>query len=120
MVGVITDNGANIVRTVGNSFGKNKHLPCFAHTLNLVASKVVEDTVCRTVIEKVKNIVKFFKQSVTASDILKKSQPNEQTLKLKQSVATRWNSCFYMLYIYILYVFRCIGTIYSLNTLAKS
>lgn len=28
---VITDNGANIVKTVSNAFGKNKHLPCFAH-----------------------------------------------------------------------------------------
>ena len=36
---VVTDNGANIVNAVTNAFGKQKHLWCFAHTLNLVAQK---------------------------------------------------------------------------------
>lgn len=33
---VVTDNGCNIKSDVCNYFGKEKHLPCFAHTLNLV------------------------------------------------------------------------------------
>ncbi|XP_058827230.1 zinc finger BED domain-containing protein 6-like [Topomyia yanbarensis] len=38
---VVTDNGANIVNAVKLQFGEKRHLPCFAHTLNLIASKSV-------------------------------------------------------------------------------
>lgn len=36
VVAVVTDNGANVVKAVHDTFTKNKHVPCFAHTLNLV------------------------------------------------------------------------------------
>ncbi|KAL1516523.1 hypothetical protein ABEB36_000430 [Hypothenemus hampei] len=36
---LITDNGANIVKASEQVVEKHKHLPCFAHTLNLVAEK---------------------------------------------------------------------------------
>ncbi|XP_070167962.1 E3 SUMO-protein ligase ZBED1-like [Polyergus mexicanus] len=36
---VVTDNGSNIVKTVVDLYGKNKHFPCFAHTLILMANK---------------------------------------------------------------------------------
>ncbi|CAG9575555.1 unnamed protein product [Danaus chrysippus] len=39
VVAFTTANGANIVKAVTNVYGKNKHMPFFAHTLNLVASK---------------------------------------------------------------------------------
>lgn len=38
IVTVVTDNGANVVN---KTFGKNRHTPCFAHTINLVATHTV-------------------------------------------------------------------------------
>lgn len=95
---VVTDNGANIVKAVSDIFGKNKHLPCFAHTLDLVASKITDNVdYIKSIIDKVKSIVTYFKQSVAAADELRRAQPTNNILKLVQSVPTRWNSTFYML-----------------------
>lgn len=47
------------------------------------------------IITKVKRIVTFFKESVVASDDLRKSTTKET--KLIQEVKTRWNSKYYML-----------------------
>ncbi|XP_058443396.1 E3 SUMO-protein ligase ZBED1-like [Malaya genurostris] len=38
---VVTDHGANMVAAVKAEFGESKHLPCFAHTINLIATKSV-------------------------------------------------------------------------------
>lgn len=95
---VITDNGANIVKAESTVFGKNKHLPCFAHTLDLVASKITNDIEqIKFVIDKVKTIMTSFKHSVVGADDLRKAQPVNNVLKLEQSVPTRWNSTYYML-----------------------
>ncbi|XP_063931157.1 zinc finger BED domain-containing protein 4-like [Zophobas morio] len=94
---VVTDNGANIVKAVTDLFGKNKHLPCFAHTINLVVTKSLGEEPLKNIIEAVKSIITFFKQSVTANDDFKKMQPADKFLKLIQSVPTRWNSIYYMI-----------------------
>ncbi|KAJ8913310.1 hypothetical protein NQ315_010978 [Exocentrus adspersus] len=95
---IVTDNGANIVKAVSDAFGKNKHLPCFAHSLDLVASKITDNVgSVNVIIQKVKAIVTHFKHSVSAADSLRKSQHPQTALKLIQSVPTRWNSKFYML-----------------------
>ncbi|KAJ8962434.1 hypothetical protein NQ314_005730 [Rhamnusium bicolor] len=73
---------------------KNRHLPCFAHTLDLTAS---DNENMKPLIEKVKKTITYFKQSVNAADELRRVQPEDKTLKLKQSLPTRWNSVFYML-----------------------
>lgn len=91
---VITDNAANMVKAIDLSFGKIKHIPCFAHILNLVAQATLASDSGRT-IYKIKEIVRFFKQSCVASDQLRKAT-TEQT-KLIQDVPTRWNSTFYMI-----------------------
>jgi len=92
---VVTDNGVNIKSAVSECFGKDKHLPCFAHTINLVVQNALDNTDnITTLINKVKHLVTFFKQlCVSASDELHKVC----AFKLKQSVSTRWNSVYYML-----------------------
>ncbi|CAH1104399.1 unnamed protein product [Psylliodes chrysocephalus] len=100
---VVTDNGANMVKAISLLFGKNKHLPCFAHTLDLVATKIMTEVGNVTaILKKVKVIVTYFKHSVAASDELRKAQPQENKLKLIQSVPTRWNSTFYMIERYLM------------------
>lgn len=109
VVCVVTDNGANMVRAVNDTFGPNKHIPCFAHTLNLVAIKSIElsDVAIKNLILKVKSIVTFTKQTVSASDEIRRLQLNEgktegSILKLIQEVPTRWNSTYHMLERFIL------------------
>ena len=55
---VITDNVANIVKAVHDTFGKTHHLFCFAHTLHLVPTIAMENTVT------------FLKQSNNTADEL--------------------------------------------------
>ncbi|GFT53963.1 zinc finger BED domain-containing protein 1 [Nephila pilipes] len=88
---VLTDGGENIVKAVDNAFGAGPHSYCFTHLLNLMAPKSYESLPKVTaVIEKVKNIVKWLKQSVVGSnEIMKKTED-----KLIQSVITRRNSTF--------------------------
>lgn len=94
IVAVVTDAGANIVKAIEIAFGKNRHIHCYAHMLNLVAQKSIEKTPnLPELIAAVKRIVTWFKQCVTASDELRR----ESDLKLIQDVSTRWNSTFYMI-----------------------
>ncbi|CAH1100846.1 unnamed protein product [Psylliodes chrysocephalus] len=92
----ISDNAANIKKAILEEL-KWKHFGCLAHTINLIAQdglKSIED-----LIEKVKNIVSFFKRSNLAKERLDsfQKQNNKSPKKLIQSVPTRWNSVFYML-----------------------
>lgn len=99
VVTVVTDNGANILAAVKTTFGTHKHLPCFAHTLNLVTQRPLNEiSDVQNIISKIKTIVTFFKHSVKASDELRKICE----FKLKQSVPTRWNSIFYMIDCFLL------------------
>lgn len=76
------------------AFGKEKHLGCQAHTLNLVLAKIIEgDEIVSSLCKKVKSIVTSFKKSVILSDKLRELSD----LKLIQSVDTRWNSTLDML-----------------------
>lgn len=43
VVTVVTDSGANILSAVKTIFGNDKHLPCFAHTLNLVTQRLLNE-----------------------------------------------------------------------------
>ncbi|XP_046800992.1 E3 SUMO-protein ligase ZBED1-like [Lucilia cuprina] len=100
---VITDNDSTVMKVNREIFGEKKIIPCFAHTINLVVTKSIDnETDCTELISKVRNIIKFIKRSVNASDELRKRQVNMglkegQIKKMILDVRTRWNSCFYML-----------------------
>lgn len=99
---VVTDNGSNIVAAVNNTFGKAKHIPCFAHTINLVSDSVLKHPEASAIVDKVREVVKYIKNSVTITDELRKKHiesgiPEGQFKKVILDVKTRWNSTFYML-----------------------
>ena len=98
----VTDNGANVKKAVTDWIGSSKHLPCFAHTLNLVVKDAIEDSGnFKEILTKVRTIIQYFKQSGPAADELRKVQPSNRILKVKQDVETRWNSSYLMLNRYI-------------------
>lgn len=99
---VVTDNARNIVNAIYEKFGKKRHIPCFAHTLNLVCSNSLDISAVQGIILKCKTIVKWFKRSVKANDDMRKVQaaagvPEGKFLKLLLDVNTRWNSTYYMI-----------------------
>lgn len=98
---VVTDNGSNMTAGIANFLEKNKHLPCFAHTINLIAESAMLVNDFSLLVSKVRDIVKFFKSSVILSDSLRQKQTGCQPLKLILDVKTRWNSVYYMLQRYI-------------------
>ena len=86
----VTDNGANVKKAVSDWIGSSKHLPCFAHTLNLVVKKAIDDSGnFKEILIKVRSIVQYFKQSGPAADELRKVQQDDKILKVKQDVETR-------------------------------
>ena len=95
---VITDNANNIVAAVQHN--RWSHLPCFAHTLNLIVSNSLQEVPeVRLLLQRCKNIVSYFHKSCKATDKLTaiQSRLNIDNHKLIQEVETHWNSSFYML-----------------------
>jgi len=99
LVAVVTDNAANVTAAIGQLQQTDgcwtvKHLPCFAHTLNLVVQQAVQSI--NDLKTKVKNIVTYFHQSTAAAAKLEELQeqirPNQRPLKFKNDVVMRWNS----------------------------
>ncbi|XP_074108741.1 E3 SUMO-protein ligase ZBED1-like isoform X1 [Cotesia typhae] len=94
---VVTDNGANMVKAVNDTFGVHKGLRCFAYSLNLAMTDTFDKCQeLKEIIDKVHNVVIFFKSPIAAAE-LKKVQNSDEVLRLIQDVPTRWNSKFYML-----------------------
>lgn len=90
---VVTDNGANIVKAVTIAFGKQKHIWCFAHTLNLTAQKPFEEKggieSGKQLLNTVKDITRYCKQNVNVADALREAHNDIIVpLKLIQSVHT--------------------------------
>lgn len=78
ILAVVTDNDSTMLKAIKELFGENKHLRCFAHSINLVAEgsmKKVDSLL--DLISKVRHIVKFIKRSVNCSDELRKFQEKD-------------------------------------------
>ncbi len=95
----VTDNGANMLKAA-DILGL-RHLGCYAHTLNLVITDAIKETPqAEDIKTKASKIVEKTKRSTKINDKLaelQKSLGRKTPLKLKQNVATRWNSVFEML-----------------------
>lgn len=100
---IVTDSAANIKKAIRDSFGIERHLACFAHTVShLVPDVLVAMLKVRNIIAKVKSIVTITRRSVVACDELRKLQMRNgktegTSLKFIQDVPTRWNSTLHML-----------------------
>lgn len=88
-MGVVTDSGVNMKKAIVDEFGATKQLSCIAHTINLVVEKAIDKTqeISKTgntksggvpvLLSKVREIVKYFKKSTKACDLLRNSQRAE-------------------------------------------
>ncbi|XP_063215715.1 zinc finger BED domain-containing protein 4-like [Bacillus rossius redtenbacheri] len=98
VVAIVRDNARNI--TAGLESSEYEHLPCLAHTLQLVVKEgLLNNKNVNNLIANGRRIVGHFKHSCKATKELKKAQA---TLKMKkhkliQDEPTRWNSSLHML-----------------------
>lgn len=90
-----TDNAANITAAI--RLCQWRHIPCFAHSLDLIVQSSLEHI--KETRSKVKTIVEYFKRSSIATEKLKQMQEQlmyTPTHALIQDVVSRWNSTFHM------------------------
>ncbi|XP_076118622.1 E3 SUMO-protein ligase ZBED1-like [Alosa pseudoharengus] len=90
-----SDNAANITKAI--RLLKWSHLPCVAHTINLIVRDSLK--VMKSTTDKLTAIVEFFHKSAVAAERLKSTQKQMgvPVLRPKQDCVTRWNSTFHML-----------------------
>ena len=91
----MTENAKNMVKAC--QILRKQHLPCVAHTINLVVQDCLSNDKIKTLLAKCKSIVTFFKSSTIAYAKLKEAQCSDRPLSLKQECQTRWNSAFVMI-----------------------
>ena len=97
VVALVTDNAANIV--AATRIIAWKHVPCFAHTLNLIVKgALMADPAFVSIQKKMQGYSYYFHCSAKASDKLNEVQKQLKLPdhKLFQDVETRWNSTFYI------------------------
>lgn len=94
---IVTDNAASMIKTA--EILKIRHIPCFAHTLNLTVTDIFDLSDFNCILKKCKDIATYFHSSSIASDKLKviQRQLNKPELKLIQQCPTRWNSAYAMI-----------------------
>ncbi|XP_039969731.1 E3 SUMO-protein ligase ZBED1-like [Bactrocera tryoni] len=93
VVCVVTDNDA--VMLIACELFEYKHLPCVAHTINLIVQDVrLPDF--DVILTKCMSVVGFFKRSQIAYSKFKGAQ-GDNPHSLLQEMPTRWNSAFEMI-----------------------
>ena len=95
---VLRDNGSNM-RAAMNLSQYFIDLPCFAHTLQLTINDTVSEIEgMQSMLTKCKKIVSHYHHSIQSSQLLhaQQRQLGRDERGLIMSVATRWNSDFYM------------------------
>ncbi|CAI6371303.1 unnamed protein product [Macrosiphum euphorbiae] len=97
VVTIVTDNASSMIKAC--QILKIRHLPCFAHTLNLVVQDSLKLKEVDCVIKKCKSLVTYFKNSNIATHklITEQENQNKKPLKVIQEVPTRWNSMYHMI-----------------------
>ena len=93
----VTDNASNMISAISKTGWR--HLPCFAHSLNLVVQdSIKKDTAVCTLQQQCKDIVSHFHRSVKSAEKLRDVQKQLKVPehKLVQEVSTRWNSTYLM------------------------
>ncbi|KAK6175819.1 hypothetical protein SNE40_014206 [Patella caerulea] len=98
---IVSDNASNIVKAV-SKFDQTSthHLPCFAHTLNLVVKAgIAANRQLTVLLTRCRQLVGFFKKRALATNMLhtKQQRMGYPEHKLIQDVDTRWNSTYEML-----------------------
>lgn len=69
---------ANMKKAASDIFGSHKYIPCFAHTVNLIANNALDNcTNLNELIDKIRNTVKYIKNSVNVNDELRRIQKND-------------------------------------------
>ncbi|CAK9822941.1 hypothetical protein ANTRET_LOCUS1372 [Anthophora retusa] len=53
---------------------KKRHLPYYAYTFNLTMQDILHLDIIKAILEKCKEIIKFFRSSVVTSEIFKEEQ----------------------------------------------
>ena len=72
---VTTDSAPNMIKAFNLAFPGNRHIPCYAHLLNLIVTDSIKDTFgLDDLIKSIKDIVTHFKQSNNAAGRLRKAQ----------------------------------------------
>ncbi|XP_039231670.1 zinc finger BED domain-containing protein 6-like [Drosophila yakuba] len=100
----LTTDSANNMKCAAKLFlGNGRHVPCFAHTINLVVDDSIKEIQSfSNILDKINRIVMHFKHSTAMMDLLRKAQADEGTPEgkiktLVQNIDTRWNSCLDMM-----------------------
>lgn len=94
--GITVDNAANMA--AGARFLNIMRLPCFAHSMNISASKLYNNTTFTRWLARIRSVVLWFKRVHMAGVILKEKLaalelPNHSVIL---DVKTRWNSMYLM------------------------
>ncbi|XP_029164695.1 zinc finger BED domain-containing protein 1-like [Nylanderia fulva] len=98
---VVTNDESNIVKAAKKIFHQDKHIICFAHTINLVAENFVKNyESLSNIINKARLVVKFIKNSNDNKLHCCQVDSGISKTKLKNlvlDVNNKWDSMFYML-----------------------